>query len=1229
MNTKFAQRAKEIVAKGGDKKNILAQLDALRREQFDYESSINTDRELDKGIEVEKEHKPTLDFVKKYYKENGKFPTINKVAKSIAIDHIEDSKKNPNMVDETYYKGLIDRGLSDEVSQYAMGGFMHPMNIPDQELENMRKMATGGGIHPMNMPITPRDMEFGGTTAEIPLTIPTRFGKYHARNPKRFDEYAWGGNYPIDHKYHKGGEMDILDTLAIQGGQGSINEFLHSQGGGLSRKEDYGSKKKPYPSVKGSDFAGGHRSYPIPTRADAVDALRLAGLHGRSDVRSKVYAKYPELKKELGGRIEKRFKDGVLRFMKDGGPIVSGELQGTAGKFKSDAESIAMGDTLAARYHRAANPLRKQLLAKDPRFESVLKGFEADPTFRNSQIEHRLDSVQNTGYGAFPMVKASPEFIKAAQDYQNFAAGRTGTVLPIIGKDEIKFNEGKLGYFGPRSAAFKALTPTGQSPYGFDLGGRIYGASFGDAANRAADAFQYKSGGTIHIKPENRGKFTATKKATGKTTEELTHSKNPLTRKRAIFAQNARKWHHEDGGMLLPDQQVRNRFEFGGLLSPGNMRNIGGIVYADGNPLDIRVPDYLKRPDSGTIKEDRSTPISRLRGSIYGMTPGAQALLSPITGAYDFFANPPENESDYLANILPGVGKMINKPMSEAEQIAFKTFQPTIDRIARSYRSSKAGRAAYKSAQEAELLDKLAAAKGSVGAGIPEGSLGELISGKVPKTKVTPSAQRAAQAASQAEPQMAEPKGWRDEWKDELAGAKLLGAGATGAGLAYAGYRGLSNLIGLAPEKQDVAQVQPTIVQPTTGITPLSDVLAMQKPDIDKYSAPIIASKYSSKYNGSDEEFQSFLSAISGQESGGDYSSRNKRTGASGKYQIMPGNWPSWAEEAGLPKLAPMTPENQEKVAAFKLKQYYDKYGPEGAAKAWYAGEGSLGYSDLALNRRQGYGKEPSINEYASNVLKRMGLGVPSLGPGRKNPYAATPLKDGEITEMKPVESLVSGEPAKDVELATIKNRQQEVAAGRDKIDMNDLMRYSPVAFNAIAGLFARRARPLPTSVSLPTTSPSLISAEQLSTAPVQEAIASQYRSNLNMLPTISGGSGAAARGTMAGLALSGARGAGEAITDINARNLALRADVDKYNASATDASNRVNLQQQTEASKIARENLIANQQDLAARDMIRAKYISDALSQMGQIGKENWSAKLIAGLYGYDPKTGKKLPKI
>lgn len=84
-------------------------------------------------------------------------------------------------------------------------------------------------------------------------------------------------------------------------------------GGGLTSK-DKGSSKHPYPSVSSKDFAGGGRSYPIPTKADAVDALRLAGLHGRSDVRSKVYSKYPSLrpKAAFGDWVRTNRDDNVL-----------------------------------------------------------------------------------------------------------------------------------------------------------------------------------------------------------------------------------------------------------------------------------------------------------------------------------------------------------------------------------------------------------------------------------------------------------------------------------------------------------------------------------------------------------------------------------------------------------------------------------------------------------------------------------------------------------------------------------------------------------------------------------------------------------------------------------------------------------------------------------------------------------------------------------------------------
>lgn len=125
--------------------------------------------------------------------------------------------------------------------------------------------------------------------------------------------------------------------------------------------------------------------------------------------------------------------------------------------------------------------------------------------------------------------------------------------------------------------------------------------------------------------------------------------------------------------------------------------------------------------------------------------------------------------------------------------------------------------------------------------------------------------------------------------------------------------------------------------------------------------------------NNRESDKEAFINAIAGQESGGDYGAVNGRTGASGKYQIMPENWPAWAEEAGIGADAEMTPENQEIVARYKLGEYYDKYGARGAAIAWYAGEGALDYSEEALNRKQGKGDEPSINEYADSVLARMG----------------------------------------------------------------------------------------------------------------------------------------------------------------------------------------------------------------------------------------------------------------
>ena len=120
----------------------------------------------------------------------------------------------------------------------------------------------------------------------------------------------------------------------------NINENKKAMGG-LSRDKDYGSKKKPYPNVAKKDFAGGHRSYPIPTKADAVDALRLAGLHGRSDVKAKVYNKYPELRKKgntgLIVSISGNVKNGLIH-----SPSSTGDLR----------DKFAVGGTRINRHGR-------------------------------------------------------------------------------------------------------------------------------------------------------------------------------------------------------------------------------------------------------------------------------------------------------------------------------------------------------------------------------------------------------------------------------------------------------------------------------------------------------------------------------------------------------------------------------------------------------------------------------------------------------------------------------------------------------------------------------------------------------------------------------------------------------------------------------------------------------------------------------------------------------------
>lgn len=136
---------------------------------------------------------------------------------------------------------------------------------------------------------------------------------------------------------------------------------------------------------------------------------------------------------------------------------------------------------------------------------------------------------------------------------------------------------------------------------------------------------------------------------------------------------------------------------------------------------------------------------------------------------------------------------------------------------------------------------------------------------------------------------------------------------------------------------------------------------------------------------GAIKDKEGFFAAVAGQESGGNYNAQNGRTGAFGKYQIMPENWPSWAQEAGLSADAPQTPENQEIVAKYKLGRYYDELGAEGALVAWYAGyQNGVRWRDGAADAigagghyswdaRQGNGDEPSVREYVQQALGRAG----------------------------------------------------------------------------------------------------------------------------------------------------------------------------------------------------------------------------------------------------------------
>lgn len=154
-----------------------------------------------------------------------------------------------------------------------------------------------------------------------------------------------------------------------------VNDFYKRRNkkrmGGLSRSKDYGSKSKPYPNVDKKDFAGKNRSYPIPTKSDAIDALRLAGLHGRDDIKTKVYNKYPELRKRAkNGGVYTVTSNGKtsLRMIPSTGKRIKFENGGTEDIKKTvilnpEIYSLGLEDELANKINQPiinySNPVEK------------------------------------------------------------------------------------------------------------------------------------------------------------------------------------------------------------------------------------------------------------------------------------------------------------------------------------------------------------------------------------------------------------------------------------------------------------------------------------------------------------------------------------------------------------------------------------------------------------------------------------------------------------------------------------------------------------------------------------------------------------------------------------------------------------------------------------------------------------------------------------------------------
>lgn len=225
---------------------------------------------------------------------------------------------NPNKVFKAQEDFKDKNRINDDGSKYKEGGKIY--QAPD---EYKRQIAESGSIIIGGYPTIAGNRNYKFIKG---LTKASRIGRTATNFINLGRQKIYDLANKIDNTWINQGIKEVYRTTIGKHGsnlprtidyinKNNINENKKAMGG-LSRDKDYGSKKKPYPSVAKKDFAGGHRSYPIPTKADAIDALRLAGLHGRNDVKAKVYNKYPELRKKgnvgLVVSINGNIKNGLI-----------------------------------------------------------------------------------------------------------------------------------------------------------------------------------------------------------------------------------------------------------------------------------------------------------------------------------------------------------------------------------------------------------------------------------------------------------------------------------------------------------------------------------------------------------------------------------------------------------------------------------------------------------------------------------------------------------------------------------------------------------------------------------------------------------------------------------------------------------------------------------------------------------------------------------------------------